>query len=37
VIVGAVFAAFGISVLWLWRLAPWRFEQPAPVEALSWL
>lgn len=29
VVVAAAFALFGGSVIWLWRLAAWRFEAPA--------
>lgn len=29
VVVAAAFALFGVSVVWLWRLAAWRFEVPA--------
>lgn len=31
VVVAAAFSMFGGSVIWLWRLAAWRFE-PAPTE-----
>ena len=33
VVVAAAFALFGGSVIWLWRLAAWRFEEPAPPTA----